>query len=351
MRRILLQNVMPGMKLAKTLYNADGMVLLYEGLELREMYIGRLQALEVSYVYILDEMAETIDVPDVVSEQTRTEAVMSAKAIMEQVKRGKDVDASKAKKVANTLVDELYKNRGAMVHFLDMRTRSDYLFSHSVNVCILSIMTGIGLGYDELKLRDLGVGALLHDIGKLYLSPEILKRADRLEAQDLEEMRKHCELGFDVLRKNPLVSLLSAHCALQHHERFDGSGYPRKLQNSEIHEYAQIVGLADVYDTFTSTKTLPTIEAVAIIRKVAGVYFDPSIVDCFASNIATYPLGAIVKLNTNQIGVVTAVSKEFQSKPVVRVLLDENKQKIEIPFEIDLSTTITIFITNIVEQP
>lgn len=354
MRRILLDNISLGMKLAKPLYNAEGMVLLNAGIELQERFIDRLRELDITYVYIEDDLTQDVDVPDVISEKTRIEAVANARKIMEQIKLGRGVDAAQAKRVTNTIVDELCKNKGVMVNFLDMRTCSDYLFSHAVNVCVLSVMTGISLAYDELRLQDLGVGALLHDVGKTMVSPAVLNKKDRLTWQEREEIKKHPSFGFDILRNNPDISLVSAHCAFQHHERFDGSGYPRGLKEQEIHQYAQIVAIADVYDALTSDaayrRAMPVYEAVAIITKAGGSCFDSELVKVFVDNIAIYPIGSIVRLNNNQVGVVVDISREAKSKPVVRILFDEQKQPMTRLTELDLSKNQQLYIADVVER-
>ena len=354
MRRILLDNISLGMKLAKPLYNAEGMVLLNAGIELQERFIDRLRELDITYVYIEDDLTQDVDVPDVISEKTRIEAVVNARKIMEQIKLGRGVDAAQAKRVTNTIVDELCKNKGVMVNFLDMRTCSDYLFSHAVNVCVLSVMTGISLEYDELRLQDLGVGALLHDVGKTMVSPAVLNKKDRLTWQEREEIKKHPSFGFDILRNNPDISLVSAHCAFQHHERFDGSGYPRGLKEQEIHQYAQIVAIADVYDALTSDaayrRAMPVYEAVAIITKAGDSCFDSELVKVFVDNIAIYPIGSIVRLNNNQVGVVVDISREAKSKPVVRILFDEQKQPMTRLTELDLSKNQQLYIADVVER-
>ncbi|MDR3563828.1 MAG: HD-GYP domain-containing protein [Negativicutes bacterium] len=354
MRRILLDNVSAGMKLARPLYSADGKILLNAGLDLKERYIDRLRELDLTYVYVEDELTADIDIPDVVSEKARLEAVTSARTIMEGLKVGKMVDAGRAKKIANNLVDELCRNNGILVNFVDMRTKSDYLYGHSVNVCILAIMTGISLEYDELRLRDLGVGALLHDVGKVQVAPKILNKADRLTADEIVDARRHCEIGFEILRQNPEISLISAHCAFQHHERYDGKGYPRNLKDNEIHQFAQIVALADVYDALTTDavyrQAIPVYEALALITKAAGSYFDPELVEYFTGNIATYPIGSVVRLSNNEIGVVVDLSKESRNKPVVRLIADANGQRTNRLVEIDLSKNPRLYIADVTER-
>jgi HD-GYP domain-containing protein (c-di-GMP phosphodiesterase class II) len=354
MRRILLENITSGMKLAKPLYNADGMILLNAGIELQERFVGRLKELDVTYVYVEDELTGDIDIPDIISEKTRIEAIASAKTIMEQIKLGKNVDADQAKRVTNALVDELCHNHGALLNFTDMRTGNDYLFGHSVNVCVLSIMTGISLGYDELRLRDLGVGALLHDVGKVKIAPELLNKTGRLTNEEITEIKKHPAFGFEILRKNPDINLVSAHCAYQHHERYDGSGYPRKLKGEEIHQFAHVVAIADVYDALTSDaayrKAVSVYEALSIISKAAGSYFEESLVNKFTENIAVYPIGSVVRLNNNQLGVVVDISRECKAKPVVRIIFDENRRQVTKLVEIDLSKNSRLYIADVVER-
>lgn len=354
MRRVLLDNITSGMKLAKPLYSADGMILLNAGIELKDRFINRLKELDVTYVYIEDTLTQDIDVPDVISEKTRVESIVAAKQIMEKIKIGNGIDAEQAKKVANTLVDELCRNHGALVNFIDMRTQNDYLFGHSVNVCVLSIMTGLNLGLNELRLRDLGVGALLHDVGKTQLPAELLNKTGRLTPEEIIEIKKHPLLGFDILRKNPDISLISAHCAFQHHERFDGTGYPRSLMKEEIHKFAHIVAIADVYDALTSDaayrRAMPVYEAIAIISKAAGSYFDPELIDKFIENIAIYPIGSVVRLNNNHFGVVVDISRDGKNKPVVRIIMDENKQQVNKLIEIDLSKNPRLYIADVAER-
>lgn len=354
MRRILLDNITSGMRLAKPLYSAEGMILLNAGIELRERFISRLKELDVTYIYIEDELTQDIDIPDVISEKTRIEATANAKLIIEGVKVGKGVDADQAKKVANSLVDELCHNNGVMVNFIDMRTQSDYLFGHAVNVSVLSIMTGLSLGFDLLRLRDLGIGALLHDVGKTQIPPEILNKKGRLTPDETETIKRHPFFGFEILRKSPNISLISAHCAFQHHERYDGSGYPRGLKADEIHQFAHIVAIADVYDALTSDaayrRAVPVYEALAIISKAAGSYFDADLISKFTENIAIYPIGSVVRLNNNHFGVVVDISRDCKTKPVVRIIMDENRRQLNKLVEIDLSKNSHLYIADVVER-
>jgi HD-GYP domain-containing protein (c-di-GMP phosphodiesterase class II) len=354
MRRILLNNISAGMKLARPLYTADGTILLNAGIDLNDRFVNRLKEFELSYVYIEDELTQDIDVQDVVSEKTRVEAVATAKNIMENIKLGRGVDFEPARKIANMLVDELCQKRGTLLNLIDMRTRSDYLFSHAVNVCVLSILTGLNMEYDAIRLRDLGIGALMHDIGKLQISQEIWNKTETLSAEELVELQKHAEMGFEMLRKNPEISILSAHCAFQHHECYDGTGYPRGLKQDEIHPYAGIVAVADFYDALIADtpqrQSIPVYKALARITRAAGIQFHPDIVTCFVENIAVYPIGTMVRLSNNQVGVIVDISRESKTRPVVRIIMDENRQQVNTLQEIDLSKNLNIYIVDVEER-
>jgi HD-GYP domain-containing protein (c-di-GMP phosphodiesterase class II) len=354
MRRILLNNIVAGMKLARPLYTADGTILLNAGIDLNSRFVSRLKEFDLSYIYIEDELTKDIDVQDIISEKTRVEAVAAAKNIMDGVKLGKGVDSNQAKKIANMLVDELCSKQGTMLNLIDMRTSNDFLFAHAVNVCVLSILTGLNMGYDEIRLRDLGIGALMHDIGKLQISQEICNKAEKLTSEEEAELKRHAELGFEILRRNPEISTLSAHCAFQHHEWYDGTGYPRGLKEEEIHPYAGIVAIADRYDALISdTPKQPAIsvyEALAQITQAAGTNFAPEIVENFVKNIAVYPIGSMVRLSNNQVGVVVDFSHENKTKPVVRIIMDENRQQINTLQEIDLSKNPDLFIACVEEE-
>ncbi|MBC7076240.1 MAG: HD-GYP domain-containing protein, partial [Syntrophomonadaceae bacterium] len=245
----------------------------------------------------------------------------------------------------------LLSNRDILIHMSDIRTFDDYTFAHSVNVCILSLITGITLGYDDLKLRDLGIGALLHDIGKTKIDKEILNKPDDLTKEEFNEIKKHTVYGFKILRQYDDIPLLSAHIAYQHHERWDGQGYPRGLSDKNIHEYARIVAVADVYDALLADRpyrpSYTVNQAITILKRMSGIYLDANCVDSLIANIAIYPIGSVIELNTGEIGVVVDVNKKAPSKPVVKIILDKNNRKLPQPYEVDLSKFSTVVITGI----
>jgi HD-GYP domain-containing protein (c-di-GMP phosphodiesterase class II) len=354
MRRILTQNLTPGMKLARPIYASDARVLLGEGVEVQTPYITRLLDMGIMSVYIEDEISQGIKIQDIVSEQTRIEAINAIRDLTSNFMRGKGIDARLAKQRVNSIVDDLFYTKDILVNMVDLRTKSDYTFCHMVNVAILSVMTGIALGYNELRLRDLGVGALLHDLGKLKVDESIYNKSDALTAQEYESIKKHSHYGFEMIRQIEDVSVLCAHIAFQHHERYDGQRYPRGLTAEEIHECARIVAVADVFDALTAQrpyrKAMLPYHAVEYLVAMAGTQFDPNLVKAFIDHIAIYPTGSIVELNTQQKAIVVSVNKMNKTRPVVRIFQDESAQRLPKPLEIDLMTHPTVFINRMLEE-
>lgn len=350
MRLVSINNIKPEDRLAKNIYDENGNVLLASGSQLRPEYISKLTRLGISAVYVEDDDTKAAQVDDIVTEGVRIQVKKITKEVLNKVKSGGDLELKKVQDVVNEVMDEVIRNRHMLVHLIDIRSKSDLTFSHSVNVCILSMLTGIVLGYNQLRLKELGLGALLHDVGKAFLEEKLVK-GEGLSQTEKVQFQKHTDLGFQTLRKGAQVSSVVAHVAWQHHEHYDGSGYPRGLKGQEIHEFGRIVAVADFYDnlitgTAGSKRLLPH-EAIEIIQSCQGKEFDPEIARLFIQNIAPYPIGSIVRLNTGSRGKVIEVKKEIPTRPKVKVLVNEKGEELLEPLIIDLVEELTVFIAEV----
>lgn len=355
MQKIAVKDLIPGMMAAKNVYNADGRLLLAEGAIFTAQYIKRLQEIGVWAVYIQNPLAASIDVPDILAEETRIRVVATVKEAFEGCRSRKRIDMGQFKQLTENIVDEVIRNPNAIFHLNDIRMYDDYTFAHSVNVCVLAVLVGASLQYMPRRLMELGIGALLHDVGKMAIAKKILNKPGRLDEEEMALMRRHPEWGFEILRKySAQLSWLSIHVAFQHQEKFDGSGYPRQLKGMEIHEYARITAIADVYDALTSDRpyrpALPANQAYEFLLAGSGTHFDPDILREFLLHIALYPVGSMVKLSTGDVGVVTQVFPGLQTRPVVRLLVDANDNLYEAETEMDLSVELTVFISAVLEE-
>ncbi|MDA8233195.1 MAG: HD-GYP domain-containing protein [Clostridia bacterium] len=341
MRKILLKSAKTGMVLGKTIYSASGNALLAVGVALTPMFINRLNELGVPAVYVRDGLCDDIEIPEIISELTRVDAQKAVKDVFEQCIRSDKVNFNIVRNIANNLADEALSNREQPINLTDIRTYDDYNYGHSVNGALLAIMTGIALGYNQLQLRDLAVGVLLHDIGKVFINKELLNKPGKLTTKEFEEVKKHSAKGFEILKTHEEINLLTAHVAFQHHEKYDGSGYPRGLKGKDIHEYARIAALADVYDALTTErvyrKAYTPFQATQVLIDCSNSHFDPTLLKAFIQNIAVYPVGSIVTLTSGEIGVVIKTRREKTKRPLVRILTDKNKKRVSSMEEVDLT--------------
>ncbi|MCX7570181.1 HD-GYP domain-containing protein [Tumebacillus sp. DT12] len=342
--------------LARPILDEKGTVLIGSGVRLSERMITRLKQLGVSSLYIEDERTDDLVIVDAVSDETRRGAVNAVYNSMVQLAEN-DKGLRRASRpqigrdlsqVFQNILGDLKANKSGLISLASIYTMDGYLFHKSVNVAILATAIGLAKGYAAKELTELGMGALLHDIGNTKVPAELLNKPGIYSEIEFQTVKKHTEWGFDILREQDGISLLSAHVALQHHERVDGSGYPRGLRGKEIHEYAQIVGICDVYEALISRRFhreahLPH-EALEFVMATGGTLFDHNLVTLFAKNVAIYPIGMTVRLNTNETAVVVSLNPEYPQRPVVRLLTDDSGRQLDMPYDIDLTKQLTMMI-------
>ncbi|MDQ7096031.1 HD-GYP domain-containing protein [Desulfosporosinus sp. PR] len=351
MRQISVKTLTIGDILGKTIYSSSGRVLLGKGVKLTSLYIAKLRDMGISIVYIEDERFNDVVVEDVISEEHRREAMEILEKSTRAVRLGKDLNGFELKRVINNIVQEILFKKDILVNMMDMRSLDNQMFAHSVNVCVLATVLGKAMFLEQEKLESLAIGALLHDIGKVQLDPKLINEVDNLTPEEVELLKTHTTLGFDDLRKRKDLNLVIAHIAFQHHEHMNGTGYPRRLKEGEIHPLAQIVGIVDLYDKFTSdhsgVKRVMPHEACEILMGLAGSLYPLEMVRLFLRNIAAYPTGVTVKLNTGEIGVVVDQNLSMPVRPVVRVF-DESEFGLNTAKEYDMVEKRTIFIEEVI---
>lgn len=356
MRLIPLSKCEPGMKLGKNIYNEEGRILLSQEVELTSGMIQRLVSSGIHYLYIADSRTDDIVIPDLISPETRVRTVTQIRttfrALMGETNR-KQNPGSLAKgfrDVLQMIIDDLSGNKDAMVMLMDLNVTDLYLYQHSMNVCIYTSMVGMHAGYSRDELFTLGLGALLHDIGKTKIPIDILNKKDKLTREEFELIKKHTEIGFRMLKDEANIPLISAHCALQHHERLNGSGYPRGLSGTEIHDYAQWIGIADSFDAMTThrvyRKPLLPHDAMEALYAGADTLYDIEKIKLFRDKIASYPLGAMVRIHTGETGVVVDINASSPHRPIIRILENEAGEALSTPYEIDLSKQLSVMIVS-----
>lgn len=356
MKMVPVQYLQVGDKLGKPIWNDSGNVLVCAGTSLTSKMIQRLIELGVQTVFIQDPLLSDIHIQDTVTEETRQRSLQTIYLTYQQMmeakrwSRGFSVGklGERFREMMKDILYEIQSQPVVMLHLSSMYSKSHYLYDHSVNVGIYAAALGVAMGLKTDQLLELGVGAMLHDVGKIQVDVEILEKPSGLTDAEFDEMKKHTLYGYDFLRSQPDLPLLVAHCALQHHERLDGSGYPRGIKSDEIHLYGRIIGIVDSYDAMVTNRVyrkafLPH-EALEMLYASTNQY-DLEIMNTFRNHLIIYPVGMSVKLSTGYHGVVVDTNSNHPHRPIVRILCNEIKEKVT-PYEIDLSSQLSVMITD-----
>lgn len=327
MKLLALRDISEAHSIARPIYGPDQQVLLNKGAMLREHYKPRLEAVGIHSAYVEDEFLGTIEDIDPISDLTRQSASRIVQQAFELAAAKKPLNVDALLRTANQLTDDLLSNRGCMVQFVDVRPAHTWRYAHSVNVCILATQTAIGLGYDMLRVKQVAIGALLHDIGHALTTNE----------------SEHPMEAFTLLRRYPMIGTLATTIAVQHHERMDGTGFPRGLKGDQVHEFAQIAALANQYDHLTNDHDGTRILPHDALEKIMSEYnaFDQKIITAFVRNIAPYPVGTTVQLNCGVTARVIAIPRGLPLRPVIKTL---DTQEI-----IHLLDHSTLFVTAVAE--
>ncbi len=330
MRYIPISHLRPGYKLASDLVLSRNRILLRKGRLLTDAFIKKISELGYQGLYIDDDLSEGLYVNDVVSAELKMTMKNELQALLDNTKLNRPSAFRTRMQTINKLlqctVDEILHSSQVMVNMIDLRTYDDYTYSHSLNVAILSIVIGITLGLNKKMLHQLALGALLHDTGKMFIEKEILNKPSRLTPEEFEEIKKHSERGYAYLCDYMDIPDAARNTALQHHEQFNGKGYPQGLSGESIHLFGRIVGVVDVFDALTADRPyrkamLPS-DAIEYIMGGYNTMFDPSIVNALTRKVAPYPVGTCVRLSSGETAIVTKNHESASLRPVVKLIAD-----------------------------
>ena len=245
--------------------------------------------------------------------------------LMEDVRLGKNINSVGAKKTVSELVDSVIRNPDALTCFMQLKKKDEYTAQHSMRVCILALAFGRHVGLDKHELNVLGLGALLHDIGKMKVPNEILNKPGALNDYEYALMKSHVPRGVEILDKTAGIPRPSIEVARCHHERYSGNGYIHGLKGDQIGLFGMMGGIVDCYDAISSDRAYHTgMSAHAALKKMyewRNRDFHPGLVEQFIQCMGIYPIGSVVELNTGEIGVVVTMNRQRRLKPRVALVL------------------------------
>jgi putative nucleotidyltransferase with HDIG domain len=302
-------------------------------LERRLQEIAQKQAEKPVVVELKDEAAR--------ARRLHGEANKLARLVLDDVRLGQPIRIERVEPLVDSMVDSVFRHQDALLPMARLKNLDDYTFEHSVGVAALLIAFGRAMKLPKEAIQELAMGGLLHDIGKAHVPDAILNKPAKLTDDEFAKMKSHVAESLRLVAGVSGVGTIARQVIAEHHERFDGSGYPNRLAGKEISLYGQMAAIVDVYDAITSDKVynrgMPPTQALKKLLEWSKHHFDPQLVQTFIRAIGIYPTGALVRLESNRMGVVVEQNEGKLLEPVVRVFYHAGQQHYVPPEMVDLA--------------
>jgi putative nucleotidyltransferase with HDIG domain len=288
---------------------------------------------------------ETAPVPVAVEVARATKICAQSKravtSMFQEARMGKAVNTAGALKLVEEISDSISRNPGALISLARLKTADDYTYMHSVAVCALMIALAKQLRLDEAQTRSVGIAGLLHDLGKAMMPMKVLNKPGKLTNEEFDIIKKHPEEGHKMLLASTGADAIALDVVLHHHEKTDGSGYPKRLTDKDISLFAKMGAVCDVYDAITSNRPYKAgwdpAESLRRMAEWSNGHFDPVVFQAFVKSVGIYPIGSLVKLNSGRLGIVIEQAEKSLLTPRIKVFYSTRSEARIMPEIIDLS--------------
>lgn len=270
------------------------------------------------------------------------EAKNEIETALKKMAAGEGINVTRIRGSVKSCVKSIMINPNAMLWLGKLRNKDNYIAEHCLNVGILAIAFGRHLGLSPDELEILGMCGMLHDVGKLKVDQKILDKPSSLTEDEFTIIKDHCRIGKEILSQDSNLPKIVIDAAYGHHERADGTGYPRGVKADTLHAYTRIISIVDTYDAITTNrcydKSRPATEAMKILFSCRSTQFEPNLVEKFIECLGIYPIGSLVELRSGEGAVVIDSNKNSRLKPRVTIVLDEKKH-FRVPLIVDTSSS------------
>jgi putative nucleotidyltransferase with HDIG domain len=350
MRIISLDAVKGDELLARDLFTVNDSLLLPAGTKIKKDYVKRLKELNIEYLYIEDDLAQGINLSSSLELQIKEQCQDAIRDLLIKYSYHEESELEDIKVVADEIIYDIMNDPEVIYNLSSIRDKSDSTYSHSLNVCALSVILAMKLKLPKLKIRDIAIGCLLHDIGFTYIGQEFYNlNLDTCSEKEQKEIKKHIIYGYSAIEKMDWLSSTAKDIIISHHERINGSGYPFHLKEERIKIGSRIAAVCDefdsrVYGNFVTKMKVH--DSIDYILSQAGVLFDFSVVKAFIDSVAAYPTGILVRTNEGETGIVLRQNPQCPTRPVIRIVEDKEGKKPGQWIEKNLTKELTLFITD-----
>jgi HD-GYP domain-containing protein (c-di-GMP phosphodiesterase class II) len=267
-------------------------------------------------------------------------AVVTMQEVLVHVRKGAGMDIEKVQTAIKPMIDSVLRNQDAMAWLVYLRKRDEYTYHHSIASSVWAVVLGRHLGFERQGLDTLAMGGMLLDIGKAKLPDALTLSDDKLSPSEYDTMKQHVAYGLAMVKLTPGVNADVLAMIEGHHERYDGTGYPKGLKGADIPVFARIAGLVDCYDAITSNRpwarAKSPYDAIRELNAMSGVKFQKEMVEQFVQALGMFPTGSLVELNTGEVGIVVEQNRIRRLRPKVMLVLNAEKQPLAKPRTLDL---------------
>lgn len=325
MNLISIEDVRSGMILARDVINDLGIIFMSSGTKLNSGTIGGLKKLDIDFIYIQEEniQSQAFDSGEISVEIAYARLLKVYKSVYTNVRLGKSLNVDQLSVEVLPLFRKIVEDNNILQFMRQIMVDEAYVYKHSVNVGIFSMIIGKWMTYSTTIQDDLAIVGFLHDIGKTQISADIINKPSELSIDEFTEVKKHATFGFDVLKMSSGISDKILEGVKYHHERIDGSGYPEGKKSDTIPMYSKIVAVADVFDAITENKTyrarISVYAASRVLKTESFNKLEPKVTEVFLKNMSRFFVGNKVKLNTGEIGEVILLNKSDVTRPLIKV--------------------------------
>lgn len=354
MRKILVDAIKGNEILARDIYSDMDAVLMSAGVMLKKEYANKLKALNIKYIYVEDDLAKGVCEDEIIELQVKQQYQSTVKDALQKFACCGDAKLEGLKKVAEDVIFGLLEKPEIIFNMEGVRQKNELTYSHSLNVCALSVFIALRMKLSREKVEEIAVGSLLHDIGFTFVGIDYQHFQNvNITEKELREVKKHVIYGYTALEKEKWLSNTAKNIILSHHERLDGSGYPMHIKGDKISIENKIVAVCDEFDHLVYGFLMPAMkvhEAIEYIVAQARVKYDVQVVQVFNESVAPFPNGTIVLTNEGETGIVLKQNYGFPARPTIRLIYNKNGEAFKQWNEKDLTKDLTTFIMDSIEE-
>lgn len=353
MRKININGIKGNEVLAKDVYSKFDTILMPVGTIIKMEYKERLKDLNINHIFIEDDISKGVNTKEITEIQIKEECQKAVTETLDKFIQCGNSELEKIKEVAEKIVNELLEQPEIIYNMSGVREENEDVYAHSINVCGLSVFIALRMKLPKEKVKEIAVGSLLHDIGFKFI-----KRSwdgctyDQLAEKEKKELKMHVVYGYSAVEYETWISKMAKDIILNHHEKVDGTGYPRHLKKEKLNIGTNIVSVCDTFDRYVYgifNRAKKVHEVIEYIVGQGGKKFDIEVVKVFNKSVAAYPNGTVVLTNKSEMGIVLRQNISFPTRPIIRLLRDAQGRQYKDWIEKDLVKELTLFIVDTIE--